>query len=671
MLVREKFTLLVTLVGLTAMATLAAIFHHNVDELGRRLESLYADALLPLHEAQKMESALNHVHYRVLEGLVGIKKEDAAVRLMQRRVTFQTGFNKFEKEFSVANQPEMQRLLARHGALQSQLTQEAAAVTEIRRDYPLAQAGLDEILDLAKSGKIDEALSRYGAASVLFDRLANATNVLIQLQVEQGLFASQENLAALSTAKKQLWIAVALLLVLGVSALYLVTTLLLRPFRLLEAGAEQVGKGNYSHSVQIKSADEFGRLATAFNGMSRELEESHRKQISYRAELEATVATRTAELERVKTGLEDAVAERTEQLNLTNAQLREQATELSRHNKEIALFDRSNELLQACASEAEACSIVSRMASELFQRDSGALYLTSASRNILEASATWGEAPPTNATFSPGDCWALRRGQSHIARSNEVRCAHVTETDCVSMCIPLIAQGETLGVLHILVDPAVKELAEHHLNEKSRLAKSLAEHVGLAIANLKLREAMRNMSVRDSLTGLYNRRYMDEALIQELHRARRSGEQVAVLMLDIDRFKTFNDSFGHKAGDAVLQELGRFLRSSTRAGDIACRYGGEEFAIILPSSTLEGGARRAEEIRQGVKLLTLVDDKRSLGEINVSLGVAIFPDHGTEPEKLLQAADSALYQAKRSGRDRVVLFGRGAAEASSTVTAAA
>ena len=179
------------------------------------------------------------------------------------------------------------------------------------------------------------------------------------------------------------------------------------------------------------------------------------------------------------------------------------------------------------------------------------------------------------------------------------------------------------------------------------------------------------MSVRDSLTGLYNRRYMDETLIHELHRAKRNGEQVAVLMLDIDHFKRFNDSFGHEAGDAVLQELGRYLRSSTRGGDIACRYGGEEFALILPSSTQQEGARRAEEIRQGVKLLTLVDKKRSLGEINVSLGVAVFPDHGTEPAALLKAADSALYQAKRSGRDRVVLFGREPVEVALVETEAA
>ena len=671
MLVRHKFTMLVALVGITAMGTLALVLQGNIDGLGERLESLHADALVPMHEAQKMENALNRMNRITLETLVGIKKEAAASEGLKSRTAFQAGLNKFENEFSLASQPAMQGLLAKYGALQSQLAQESAAVAEIRRDFPLALAGADEITDLARSGKLDEANSRYGGLGVVFDRLSSATDVLFLLQVEQGSFASRENGAALRATTTRLWTTVAILLVVGIPIVYFAATVLLRPFRLLEAGSEQIAKGNYSHTVQIRSADEFGRLASAINVMSREIEEAHGKQVSYGIQLEATVAARTRELERMKVGLEHAVAERTEQLNSTNARLTEQSAELSRHNKEIILFDRSNELLQACQSEAEACSIISRMADELFQGDSGALYLTNASRNILEASVTWGEAPPSNSTFLPGECWALRRGQSHVVRCNEVRCKHVVETGCASMCVPLIAQGETLGVLHILVDPSVKELAEHQLIEKARLAKSLAEHVGLAIANLKLREAMRNMSVRDSLTGLYNRRYMDETLIHELHRAKRNGEQVAVLMLDIDHFKRFNDSFGHEAGDAVLQELGRYLRSSTRGGDIACRYGGEEFALILPSSTQQEGARRAEEIRQGVKLLTLVDKKRSLGEINVSLGVAVFPDHGTEPAALLKAADSALYQAKRGGRDRVVLFGREPVEVALVETEAA
>ena len=135
---------------------------------------------------------------------------------------------------------------------------------------------------------------------------------------------------------------------------------------------------------------------------------------------------------------------------------------------------------------------------------------------------------------------------------------------------------------------------------KSRkLAKILADNIGLGIANLKLRETMRNLSIRDQLTGLFNRRYMEEALQQELHRTRRNEAQLAVIMIDIDHFKQFNDNFGHDGGDAVLRALGEFFKKHVRGSDIACRYGGEEFILILSPSTAEGARLHAEKIREG------------------------------------------------------------------------
>jgi diguanylate cyclase (GGDEF)-like protein len=167
---------------------------------------------------------------------------------------------------------------------------------------------------------------------------------------------------------------------------------------------------------------------------------------------------------------------------------------------------------------------------------------------------------------------------------------------------------------------------------------------------------MRNLSIRDPLTGLFNRRYMEEAVAQEQHRTRRNELQLAVIMIDIDHFKQFNDNFGHDGGDAVLRALGAFLQKHVRGSDIACRYGGEEFMLILSPSTVEGAQQRAEKIREDARLLKVDHAGKDLGAITLSLGVAIFPDHASDTAAMIKAADVALYQAKRDGRDRVVMY---------------
>jgi diguanylate cyclase (GGDEF)-like protein len=190
---------------------------------------------------------------------------------------------------------------------------------------------------------------------------------------------------------------------------------------------------------------------------------------------------------------------------------------------------------------------------------------------------------------------------------------------------------------------------------RRRLAQTVADSISLALANLHLRETLRSQSVRDALTGLFNRRYLEETLDREVRRVTRAEKQLGVIMLDIDHFKEFNDTFGHEAGDSVLREFGRFLASNLRGEDIACRYGGEEFVLILPEANLDITTQRAEKLREGVKYLNVTDHGQSLGAITLSLGVAIYPDHGADGTDLLRAADAALYRAKREQRDRVVV----------------
>lgn len=408
-----------------------------------------------------------------------------------------------------------------------------------------------------------------------------------------------------------------------------------------------------------KPADEVETLAAALSTTAADMKDTQEKLMAYARGLESMIESIMSERsveQALKSDSSDLVS-RVTQLATENADLSRQVENLAKQNSEITVLSRMNDFLQSCNSEAEAYKIISETVTQLFPDDSGAVFVLSASRSMLEAAVVWGELPPAQLIFPPNDCWALRRGQMHLAIGHEQWCSHVHDIGHMYVCIPLMAQGETLGTLHLLDGPIKGDKAhEERMAEKCRLAKMLADNIGLGIGNLKMRESMRNLSIRDPLTGLFNRRYMEEALLQARHRAKRGEGQLAVIMLDIDHFKQFNDDFGHDGGDAVLRSLGAFLKMHVRESDIACRYGGEEFALILSPSTTEGALQRAEKIRQDVSFLAVRHGRRDLGGITLSLGVAIYPEHGNDLTELVKAADLALYQAKRSGRNQTVMF---------------
>ncbi len=189
-----------------------------------------------------------------------------------------------------------------------------------------------------------------------------------------------------------------------------------------------------------------------------------------------------------------------------------------------------------------------------------------------------------------------------------------------------------------------------------RRASAVAERVSLALANLKLRELLHNQSIRDPLTGLYNRRYLEESLNREFHRANRTGRNVSMVMLDLDHFKRFNDTYGHQVGDILLREVAGVIKSRVRAGDLACRYGGEEFSLILAEVDTEGAYKCVESIREAIKHLSLHHRGQILSVITVSAGIATYPAHGDNSEDLIHAADEALYRAKKAGRDCVFVY---------------
>jgi diguanylate cyclase (GGDEF)-like protein len=320
------------------------------------------------------------------------------------------------------------------------------------------------------------------------------------------------------------------------------------------------------------------------------------------------------------------------------------------------------DLLQTCVTAPEACAIIVQFARQLFPNDAGALCLLGGANNLVEAAAVWGELPPDELVFAPSECWALRRGRLHVVTDPDSGpvCPHLGKPpNGPYFCVPMMAQGEALGVLHLRENPSdlehVDGLHEQLHEAKRRLVVTVAEHVALALANLKLRETLRTQSIRDQLTGLFNRRYMEESLDRELRRSARTRRPLGLILIDLDRFKSFNDSHGHEAGDRLLRAVGHFLQKRMRGGDIACRYGGEEFVFVLPEASLDATADRAEQLRQEVKELHVMHRGRQLGPITLSLGVAVFPDHGTTAVELLRAADAALYRAKAEGRDRMVV----------------
>ena len=289
-------------------------------------------------------------------------------------------------------------------------------------------------------------------------------------------------------------------------------------------------------------------------------------------------------------------------------------------------------------------------------RSSGAVFLFNAPRTLVEAASLWGELSPAEMVFAPDDCWALRRGRAHglAELQSGFQCRHVEAQQRAYLCVPLVAQGEAIGIFHVLLGSSDPKQAE----AKQNLALRLADHLGLALAKLKLQETLQHLSVRDPLTGLFNRRYMEESMERELCRAERQGKQVGVIMADIDHFKRFNDTFGHEAGDTLLKEVAKVMGQHIRGSDIACRYGGEEFTIIMTDVSPAIVAQRAEQLREAVQRITAYHGDRVLDPITLSLGVAIFPDHGDTHKAVLRAADVALYQAKQSGRDQVCLAGK-------------
>jgi diguanylate cyclase (GGDEF)-like protein/PAS domain S-box-containing protein len=351
-------------------------------------------------------------------------------------------------------------------------------------------------------------------------------------------------------------------------------------------------------------------------------------------------------------------------LKKANQKLLAWVEDLKKRTEEMNQLIEMGEHLQNCQTIKEACTISSQYIKQMFPLSHGALYLINSSKNLAEAFEVWGEPLNTEKLFAPLNCWAVRRGRPHLIdhKHKGLLCEHVHElqNNGQYLCVPLLTSGEVIGILHLNYNTAAHEIQQDSdfrlfTEQNIQLIVTIAERIALAISNLRLKESLRQQSIRDPLTSLFNRRYMEESLEREISRAKRENTSIGIIMFDIDHFKNFNDNAGHDAGDALLKELGLYLRRTTRAGDIVSRYGGEEFVAVLPGASLNETIQRAEELRLGIKGLTAYHLGKPLDKCTISLGVAAFAAHGSTTDVLLKNADNALYKAKKEGRDRVVV----------------
>ena len=514
--------------------------------------------------------------------------------------------------------------------LRQLLAQEPEQQSRLERLEPLIA---DKFAELAQTIELRRTQGAAAAAAVVTEDRGKALMDRMRLLLGQ-MMSSQEGLMGERQAElERIENETTQITVIGVGVIVLILligaaqtiAMIRRPLRLMIEDAARIGSGQFDHRIAVTRQDELGDLTAHFNKMAGMLSEVRKTRVSAEKDL-----------------------------LVLNHELKRRAEQLEHSTRVINLLRKMSHRLQSCVSDDEVAAVLEAFAPQITGTHPGAFFLYNNSRTLLQMKAGWNGRCESQPDFMPDDCWALRRGQLHVVQNNgaELVCAHMAQAAGVDyVCMPLTSRGNVLGLLHFeggkTADTAMPQGFDLELET------ALAENVALAIANYRLQETLRLQSVRDPLTGLFNRRYLEETLDLELARAVRSSGTVAVIMIDVDRFKQFNDTFGHDAGDFVLRSIGEAFTKNIRLGDFACRYGGEEFAVVMPNASLAVAAARAEQIRQAVKFLANTYRGTTLGPISISLGVALFPDHGVQAQAIVEAADRALYRAKSQGRDRV------------------
>lgn len=373
--------------------------------------------------------------------------------------------------------------------------------------------------------------------------------------------------------------------------------------------------------------------------------------------IDMTSSTEKAiELEEITTQMQEQakrLREKEMALMKANRQLELDAHNLVISNQKRGLMPELGGTLIACNNQHEMVVVITSFVSKILDFGKGVLYLFEASHTYLDAVTTWGNPLHYEQVISPEECWAIRRGFTHETKASEscINCEHIKtpDHDHFYLCVPVSAQNEIFGLLNIEIEnDDHNQLTEYYL-----LINMVSKTIALSIANITLRNLLRDQSIRDALTGVYNRRFLDEYLIKHLFYATRHNTTLAVIMLDIDDFKQINDKFGHDMGDIILGKLGHLLTNITRADDLVCRYGGEEFIYILQNCSIDSAKMRAEELRLEVNKIS---QGPQLARLSISLGVSMYPMDATTAYELIDLADKALYHSKELGKNRVTAY---------------
>ncbi len=328
--------------------------------------------------------------------------------------------------------------------------------------------------------------------------------------------------------------------------------------------------------------------------------------------------------------------------------------DLSASNTQLVSINSMNEALQTCQELDEAYSVISHGAEKLFSHLSGGLIIANVMTNELETVMQWGEHPNLKKSLVTKDCWALRTGHAYIVNdfNNQLMCSHFeSQPEGGAMCVPQISNSGVIGVL-VIMAKAGQVITTH----QQQLANTFNDVIKLSLINIRLLEILNEQTIRDPLTSLYNRRFLDETLPRELIRIDREKAHLCVCMVDIDFFKQFNDTNGHEAGDEALKILAKLLTENIRKNDIACRLGGEEFVLVFIDTDLNSVMPKVQKICENIKNARLTFRDQLLSKITVSVGVAQARIHGHNMKDLLRSADEALYTAKQNGRDQIVVY---------------
>ncbi|MBN3908658.1 MAG: diguanylate cyclase [Nostoc sp. NMS1] len=334
-----------------------------------------------------------------------------------------------------------------------------------------------------------------------------------------------------------------------------------------------------------------------------------------------------------------------------NRQLEEKTLKLEAKKRELIYLSDMADMLYCCESEDEVYQVVALTCSKLFPNMSGCIYIIANSKNYVQMNSFWGDNRSSKEIFSLSDCWALRRGKFNLLSScnSGLICNHLIQpVSGAHLCVPLFGQGEVVGILHIY---ALEEISP----EDQQITEIIARTLGFALNNLSIKKRLTHDNLRDRMTQLFNQSYMETIMEQRLAEAERSGQPLSVIFLDIDNFKSYNSRYGHVTANIVIQGLAKLLLKSIRSFDIPCRWGGEEFVIVMPNMTLEALRKRVEQLRVDVEQMQLKDGDRILQGITASFGIAI-SEPGITVKDFLNRANQAMLEAKRIGKNRVMEY---------------